>query len=351
MKDTTSDAAQARRIRYGMVAKTLDDLLVQHTLIDSYQSYVDRDQQYPFIKPQALNPTTVRHDMKEADIEGHNTGLVFLTENRLHSSWLQYINFWEMFTCTKKSIEPHSSIDPDFKERFSQKKAEVDHPDFIDALKNFSELDYGLLVQPYSSEKNRFFMTHFHVRVDYPLVSAAEEKAVKLGYLQGKLHEQEPKVMGKLMSKFFQYYGLHFRNASGRRTAGAIASHLLEKNDGHFSVYIASEQSRVMQKITRQDITKYALVQLENPQELAEHYPNLEQDYLVDHDVAIMRAHYTRTKYGRPLNKDGKPPSEPRQVTKNSLIQMSQKPELVPKPYLNGVEPIQDTYRLKDAKR
>jgi hypothetical protein len=99
-------------------------------------------------------------------------------------------------------------------------------------------------------KKNRYALTHFHVKIDWPITDAAEDLAKHLRYIQSNLYENGDEYARILQNKLFEYYGSHY-SAGGRRTAALIASQLLKRLSVISTIYISSSESRTMANIQR----------------------------------------------------------------------------------------------------
>jgi hypothetical protein len=193
---------------------------------------------------------------------------------------------------------------------FNQNLRYFDKPGFFDFINNLLNVDYALLIQqdPTVKKKNRYALTHFHVKIDWPIADAAEDLAVWLRYIQNNLYEQGDKVGHILQNKLFEYYGSH-HSAGGRRTAGLIAAQLLRKMDFISTVFISSSEARSMIKYSERNVSKFFLIKLVDNQITAlAHRERMDSDtfktaYLypaVDYYVGISEAVYTHTAHSTP---------------------------------------------------
>ena len=72
------------------------------------------------------------------------------------------------------------------------------------------KMDYALLIQRNQRTKVQYGLTHFHVRVDWPIADAAEDMAQSLRYISKDLYEKGDKYAEDIQKKFFEYYGFIF---------------------------------------------------------------------------------------------------------------------------------------------
>jgi len=171
-------------------------------------------------------------------------------------------------------------------------------------------VDYALLVQqnPTVKKKNRYSLTHFHVKVDWPIADAAESLAKTLRYVQSHLYEHGDKEGRLLQRKLFEYYGCHY-SVGGRRTAGLIAAELLRRQDAISTVYVSSSESRAMYKYSEHGVSKFFLIQFTRKQieELSQKEGIKADDLINTHlypagrqFVGVFEAVYTLTPHSMP---------------------------------------------------
>ncbi|MCJ7594959.1 MAG: hypothetical protein MUO52_09350, partial [Desulfobacterales bacterium] len=166
---------------------------------------------------------------------------------------------------------------------------------------------------PTVKKKNRYALTHMHVKIDWPIADAAEDLAKWLRYTQSNLYEKSDKDAHILQNRLFEYYGCH-HSVGGRRTAGLIAAQLLRKLDFISTVFVSSSESRSMVKYSERGVSKFFLIQLTDKQIAA-----LAQKESMDTETfkasflypadgyygGISEAVYTHTIYSKPPE-DGK---------------------------------------------
>jgi hypothetical protein len=171
-------------------------------------------------------------------------------------------------------------------------------------------VDYALLIQrdPTVKQKNRYSLTHFHVKIDWPISDAAEDLAKYLRYIQDNLYEEGDDKARILQHKLFEYYGCH-HSVGGRRTAGLIAAALLRKLDHISTVYVSSSESRILYKYSERGVSKFFLVQLTKSQATALAHregmdlETFESRYLYPAEryrIGISEAVYGYTKHAKP---------------------------------------------------
>ena len=249
----------------------------------------------------------------EKESKYFNTFLVIICENVIKSELKNYIRFYSENSVNKKNLE--YLADFTIYNKFHKNFKQFDSPKSINLMERLLDIDYALLIQqdPTVRRKNRYSLTHFHVKIDWPIADAAENLAKKLRYIQNNLYEKDDKAARILQNKLFEYYGCH-HSVGGRRTAGLIAAQLLKKSDGISTVFVSSSESRTLYRYSERGVSKFFLVQLtEEQREAISEHQGLEMEFLTKNYLypmeknyfAILEAAYSHTVYSRPP-KDGK---------------------------------------------
>jgi hypothetical protein len=299
-----------RRSLYEILRDALESRLMKISLIDSFYNYLESGVEYSFLEKSELKPKSKKME-RESDL--FNTFIVIFCEDVVTPRLRNYIRFYPENSVVKKNLE--YLADFSLYKRFHQNLRHFYSPSFLDFLENLINVDYALLIQqdPTVKRKNRYALTHFHVKIDWPIADAAEDLAKWLRYIQNNLYENGDREARILQNKLFEYYGCH-HSVGGRRTAGLIAAQLLRKLDHISTVFVSSSESRSMYKYSERGISKFFLVQLTNEQvnALAER-EGLNPDALVStylypangFYVGISEASYGPTAYSKPPE-DGK---------------------------------------------
>ena len=299
-----------RRSLYEVLRDALERRLMKISLIDSFQNYQENGAEYAFLDKSELKPKSKNLE-KESQL--FNTFFVIFCEGIVSPQLKNYISFLPENTVIKKNLE----YLPDFSlfRRFHRNIRYFESPGFFDFTEDLLDIDYALLIQqdPGIKKKNRYSLTHFHVKLDWPIADAAEDLAKNLRYIHSNLYENGDREARALQNKLFEYYGCH-HSVGGRRTAGLIAAQLLRKLDSISTIFVSSSESRIMHKYSERGVSKSFLIQLTKKQAhaLAERegmrFAVLKSNYLYPAGncfVGILEAFYTHTIYSKPPE-DGK---------------------------------------------
>jgi len=299
-----------RRSIYEILRDSVERRLMKVSLIDSFYNYQKKGVEYIFVDKRELKPKSKK---MEKESEFFNTFLVIICEGVLSSQLKNYIRFFPENSVIKKNLQYLPSFS--LYNRFHRNLRHFDSPGFLDFIEDLSDIDYALLIQqdPSVRKKNRYSLTHFHVKIDWPIAEAAQDLAKGLRYIQHNLYENGDKEASILQNKLFEYYGCH-HTVGGRRTAGLIAAQLLRKSDSVSTVFVSSSESRIMYRYSERGVSKFFLIQFNDKQltALARSY-DLTPDSLRDHYLysgkgrylGILEAFYKHTTHSKPP-KDGK---------------------------------------------
>jgi len=291
----------ARPAGFHAVRRHLTRLLIQHALIDSFGNFRDADKPYPFARPSQLMPSAVARSRERSH---QNTALVFAVDGCLPVSLNKHFRLRTSNQVTWRNIQrlaPEIDLD-DYKSSDNH----CDSPNFAMLLNKLLPLDYALLVQQLPEADESFELSHMHVKVERLTDNAIKELGRRLGYIDRRLFERGEDYVEALESKFFEYYGFA-PNASGRKSAGAMAAQLFADAGMAFAVYVASQENNRLTVIDDSDLLcQYLLTRLDASERL--HFEAAlaaaglsdPSPYIVAHDdggapVFILRACMRRT--------------------------------------------------------
>ena len=311
VREELSQAYRLRRSYYELLRDELDQHLIQYALIDSFHNFRSKKIPYPFVEKRELKP---RARIPGIEYECQNTFLLIFVEDTIPDIYKKYIRFFDENKTTKVNLLRCHALPLLSKFNRNQKYLESAH--FNDLLKLLLPIDYALLIQkdPFSKAKNRYTLSHFHVRIDWPILDAAEDMAGHLRYISKDLYEKGDKYAEDIQKKFFEYYCQPLM-IGGRRTAAIVASQYLKKIPCISTVYVGSSETRALIRISERGVTKLVLMKFSDHEidQIAE--ANLisprtfRKNYVVVRQkksgVCIFQATYGFTNLSRPPD-DGK---------------------------------------------
>lgn len=300
-----------RRSLYEVLRDQLDTDLVKLALIDSYWNFAKAGEAYPFVQKRELKP---KARVAEQEYAHHNHFFIIFCEGTIPSEHKKYIRFFDSNKMTKEAIEkvPYITLHKNYTNNIKY----FDNTSFTAMIKDLAPVDYALLIQndPTLKNQSRYMMTHFHVRVDWPIDEATEDMATHLRYVAKDLYENGEQYAEHLHHKLFENYGFH-HTVGGRRTAAVVAAQMLKKMNFISTVYVSSAEARTLTRISERGVSKFVLIRisLADIDKLAnEHQLSFAlfcERYLVNlcdtHGVAILHVVYRNSSYSKPPE-DGK---------------------------------------------
>jgi hypothetical protein len=311
VREELSQFNRLRRSYYELLRDELDQFMVDYALIQSYNRFEERKLPYPFIEKRELKP---RARIPGIEYESQKTFLVLFVEDVIPAVHKKYIRFFDVNKPTKTNLLESKALPlPD---NFDRTHKYLDSVQFYDFINLLLPVDYALLIQrdPTTRSANRYGLTHYHVRIDWPIADAAEDLAQSLRYISKDLYEKGDKYAELAQRKLFEYYGMPVM-VGGRRTAAMVAAQYLKRIPCISTVYAGSSESRALYRISERGVSKAALVRFSNDEirQIAESQkmppPTFKKNFVIakkgKHNVCIFQATYAYTDHSRPPD-DGK---------------------------------------------
>ncbi len=255
-RDCLSREERLRRSYYEVLRDELDQFVLGYSLIGSYNNFLRLRTPYPFVELRELKP---RARIPSVEFEAQNSFLIIFSEDYIPEQHKKYIRYFDANKTTKENLLRHKYF-PDV-ENFNRNLKFFETNDFFSLLRSLLPIDYALLIQRNQQSKIRYALTHFHVRIDWPIAQASEELAKYLRYISKDLYEKGDKYAEDFQKKFFEYYGVPVLSG-GRRTAAIVAAQYLRQLPGITTVYVSSSESRNLLRIDEQGVSKAVLVKL-----------------------------------------------------------------------------------------
>jgi hypothetical protein len=300
-----SEMERLRRSLYEVLRDQLDMMLIKNALVDSYQNFKNAKMDYPFVTKRDLKP---RAKVTEPEYSLQNHFLVLFCEGAIPGKYRKYIRFFDSNKVTKETIEESGFR---LHQDYSKNLRYFDNPYFRQFVFDLIPVDYALLIQRDSSvkAKNRYILSHYHVRIDWPLDDATEDMALELRYIAKELYENGEKYAESLLHKLCERHGF-YHTVGGRRTAGVVAAQFLRKMNFISTIYIASASARSLTKISERGVSRFVLMKVPMADifKLAEE-KNIAPDklmaqYTIDQDnescVGILQVLYRNSSHATP---------------------------------------------------
>jgi hypothetical protein len=250
-----------------------------YALVDSFENFSRQNIDYPFVETRELKP---RARIPSVEFELQNSFLVLFSEAVVDDIHKKYIRYFDINKTTKTNLTKY--LDFQEEEAYHRNLKFMDTTGFFDFMRTLLPVDYALLIQRElrTGTIDRYGLTHFHVRIDWPIADAAEDLARHLRYISKDLYEKGDKYAENIQKKFFEYYGMPVL-AGGRRTAAIVASQYFRKINGITTVYVGSSESRALLRIDESGISKSILMRFTR-EEVAE----------ISKSAGITQARFTR---------------------------------------------------------
>jgi hypothetical protein len=311
VREELSQVNRLRRSYYELLRDQIDQFMLNYALVNSYMQFLSSGQPYPFIEKRELKP---RARIPTTEYEHQNTFLVLFVEDTIPAGFKKYIRFFSVNRTTKTNLL-HAKALP-LPDNFERNQKLLESASFFDFIKILLPIDYALLIQrdPTTRVKNRYHLSHFHVRVDWPITEAAEDLAQNLRYISKDLYEKGDRYAEIVQKKFFEYFGMPVM-VGGRRTAAIVASQYLKRIACISTVYVGSSESRTLIRLSERGVSKAALIFLREDeiQQIAALHNlsdrTFKKYYVVANQgkggICIFQATYAYTNHARPPD-DGK---------------------------------------------
>jgi len=243
-----------RRSYYKVLRDEMDQFVLQYSLVDSYNNFINQNTAYPFVETRELKP---RARIPSTEFKAQNSFLVLFLEDHIDEEHKKYIRYFDVNKTTKTNLIKHKDF-PGV-ENFNRNIKYFETDGFFDFMRLLLPVDYALLIQRDAKSKTRYALTHFHVRIDWPIADAAESLSKNLRYISKNLYEKDDKYAEDLQKKFFEYYGMPVM-AGGRRTAAIVAAQYSIRFNGITTVYVGSSESRALLRINEKGVSKAVLL-------------------------------------------------------------------------------------------
>lgn len=287
---------------FGATRARLTNLLVQASLVESYHSFLAHGKPYPFPSPESLRPgastAALEHPFQRA-------ALVFLVDGMTPSSLTKHIRMRRRNQANASNL---ARLAPELDAHLMRSAALTPGDSgFDDLFTPLLSLDYALVVQ--RVEPVRFALTHMHVKIERLTDNAIRELAKSLGYIERRLFERGETYIEAIEAKFYEYYGFP-PNASGRKSAAAMAARLLASRRLGFVVFAACQEDCRLTIIDDGDTIDHVVLARVPSADVFSRLAERSADrYAVDreigmyddHTVIVHRARFRRTVSARPI--------------------------------------------------
>ncbi|MFC1833679.1 hypothetical protein ACFL2Q_02955 [Thermodesulfobacteriota bacterium] len=305
-RDEISWNERYRRCLYHFLRNKLDGHLLNESLIRSYGAFKAKGGDYPFVEMRELKP---RARIVAPEYPEQSHFILIFCEDSLPPDSKRCICFFDTNKITKENLCNLANFD--LKDVFHYRMRFFDDKDFANLLRHLLASDFAVLVQrdPTVKARYRYALSHFHVRIDWPVAEAAADLGQYLRYISRDLYEKGDKEAEVLLQKLYEYHGFHHM-VGGRRTAALAAAQYLTRFDFNSTVYVSSAEARTLFRLSKESVSKYVLIRIprEDVEELANSLDLTKEEfissYLIDktpdHGVGIFLVTYTQNEHSLP---------------------------------------------------
>jgi len=337
-----SHTEKVRRSVFVFLRDELERRLLSIAFVDTYKTFKDKGIPYPFVGPKGMRPKPKIFSKESPDFTPF---FVIFCEDAIQEEHQKYIRFSD----ANKVRKDHIRLIPDIKlhKAFYSGMRFFERESFFELLNSLLDVDYCLLIQKdyRYKRRNRYALTHFHVKIDWPIADAAESLAKELRYISKSLYERGEVYADALQQKLFEYYGFHHQAAGGRRTAALGAAQYLKDIPGLSSVYVSSAEAKTFTRYSERGTGRFAVIQLEKEQAIQLMNANnlgiktFRQGYVLGETdtyfAVILFVSYRHTKWGLP------PPDGKLRILSPDYSWLAVETELVlPLPHAIGFSPL-----------
>ena len=229
-------------------------------LLGSHAAFADRGAPYPFAQRDRLMPDRFISSHEHRD---QNTAFVILVDGPLRRALVKHFRLRDNNRVSWRNIQrlaPQLDIS-DYKAEHCRLPSEAS----FDLLRKLITVDYALLLdREDTSAEAPVILRHMHIKIERLTDNAIRELGRKLGYIERRLFERGEDHADALESKFYEYYGFS-ANASGRKSAAAMAAQLLAAHHERFTVFVAGQDDcRLTVLDESPTVAQYFLIRLDD---------------------------------------------------------------------------------------
>ena len=311
---TEKETRDALPVPFREAEAELDRILIRYCLVDSLRRHIENARPYPFVDMRELKPGAAGSGLPESEVLLHNNGLVLLVDGTLPAECKKHIRFKEKNRVLKENLMGSKVVPEELLAEFEVAWTRSGEGDgFERLLRTLIRADFALLVQRdrRTQRQHRYALSHFRVRIDWPVVEAVESLAKELRYLDRHLYEHSEQEAEQLEGKFFERFGFH-HTVGGRRTASIVGAQYLRRISRRrdagldFRVYVGSAEARTLTRIEPDRVRRFALVHLTESEIAALELPPAARTTHVVHQdsdgssVFVLEVGYVATDNARP---------------------------------------------------
>lgn len=243
------DFSEARR--------QLTKFLLGYALTESYYAFMLARKAYPFVPRNNIVPGSA---LPRIEHRHQRTAFIILLDQPLPRTLIRHFRVRKSNRVTPQNLAGLcSGPTPDTIDPLTLNPAA---PESHALLRQLVPIDYAVLAEP-KAPQGPIALSHVHVKIERLTDNAIRELATDLGYIERRLFERGEDYADALEGKFYEYYGFP-GNASGRKSAAAMAAQMLGKTGMRFSVLLANQDNcRITILDEGPSVTQYMVMRLD----------------------------------------------------------------------------------------
>ncbi|MDD3446942.1 MAG: hypothetical protein PHS60_16155 [Zavarzinia sp.] len=243
--------------RFVAARNRLTEFLIGYSLIESYFAFVRARRPYPFMPRENVVPGSA---VPRSEQRHQNTAFIILLDEPMPETLIKHFRLRKSNRITAQNLAKLSS---DVQvEAIAPQALNLASPESEDLLRKILHIDYAILAERLNPGAAPS-LSHVHVKIERLTDNAIRELGLDLGYVERRLFERGEDYADALEAKFYEYFGFP-ANASGRKSAAAMAAQMLGKAGTRFCVMLANQDDC---RITLLDdgaiVTQYMLIRLD----------------------------------------------------------------------------------------
>ena len=166
---------------------SLDSVLLTESLIESYKAFKGSKKEYPFVEMRELKPRAKIHGPEYPD---QRSFIVIFAEDTIPTESKPQIRFFDSNKVTKENFGLLALFD--LQDVFHQRMRYFENSEFCTVAQESASSRLCVVNSARSlySGKYRFGLSHFHVKIDWPVANAAEDLGRHLKYISRHLYRK-----------------------------------------------------------------------------------------------------------------------------------------------------------------
>lgn len=282
--------------------RKVTNFLIERTLIDSYFAFREKELAYPFLNAREIRPGGLAGHREYAE---QKTAFLVIVDGPMPRPLNKHFRLRTSNRITWRNLH---RLMPDLDHAaFKADHCRLENDAAYSLLHRLLPADYALVGERLRDRRGvsgPVELRHMHVKVERLTDNAIKDLGKALGYIERRLFERGEDFVESLEAKFLEYFGFS-ANASGRKSAAAMAAQLLQDAGARFNVLVTGQEDRRLTILGDSDLVdQYLLVSPEMPPDGFVADPECHRSPWLqgppEAPVWVCRVRYRRTAAARP---------------------------------------------------